>query len=164
MRNLRALRKRAARVGPYEDTVARFLVLVMAKVLSQEFEPSQVFASHPAWRNGSWPAINNEPSPGVAVSTPEGELRAAIEIVTTPWVLADPGTPLRWKRFERTASLDIVVPRLFLPKALSQAKKADVRLHDVWSYSINHSRKVQVVRETGNHKRSLGVDTEFILY
>lgn len=167
MRNLRALKKKPLRLGPYEQTVGRFLVLVMAKVLSTEVEPEYVFARHPAWKNGWWPATDGAPSPKVAISNPQGELSTVIDIVTPPELLTDPGIGQRWKRLACAASLDLVVPKLLVAKALSKAKSAEVSLNDIWSYTINRSRTVHVAREAiglGAQVERTGIDTRFVLY
>ena len=167
MKNRLPIREKRVRPGLYENTVARFLVLVMAKVLSTEVEPEYVFARHPAWKNGSWTATNGEPSPKVVISNPDGGLRTAIEIVTAPELLTDPGTGQRWKRLARAASLDLVVPKLLVARALSKAKSAEVSLHDIWSYTINRSRTVQVTREAfgiGAQVERTGIDTRFVVY
>ena len=167
MKNCLPIREKRVGPGPYENTVARFLVLVMAKVLSTEVEPKYVFARHPAWKNGSWPATDGEPSPKVAISNPQGELSTIIDIVTPPELLTHPGTGQRWKRLACAASLDLVVPKLLVAKALSKAKSVEVSLNDIWSYTINRSRTVHVAREAiglGAQVERTGIDTRFVGY
>ena len=150
MRDLRALKKKPTHAGCFDDIPGRFLALVMARLLAREFDQQYIFAKHPAWKNGPWKAKDSEPCPAVALGTADGELSAAIEIESPRSLIVDPKTSERWKHFATSAYLDLVVPTGFLAKTVVKLTEAGVSPHDIWTYTVDRSNQVRVVRMTSN--------------
>ena len=130
----------------FEDISRAFLSLVVAKLLSRETEPSQIFARHPAWRFGPWPACNGDPVPGVAIEGPRGELLAAFEIETAS-TLRHATTPQRWRKLGGRAPLDLVVPRRLLEQQQARVRRWNLPVKRFWSYAIDASGRVHLHRD-----------------
>jgi len=169
MPDLQALRKprEPIRSGSgYDDLLRDFIGLVMAKLLSREFQDEYVFSTHPTWKNGRWRANGDDPTPAVAIATSAGGLVAAIEVETAR-TLDDPEAPRRWSRLARLASLDLVVPKKQLTEAKAKADAAGVRVHEFWSYAINASSRVFIAKESASSDGLIEaerVSTDIVVY
>lgn len=157
MIDINIMRKKvsADRIDPYDKIIHDFLVLNMAKMLLEEFEPAYIFANHKNWEKGAWNVEPGQKIPDIVV----GDIgqREAVAVYEAVY------TSMHVKEIKKNISnLDYSHVEVIVPKyRLKQIKEEIGELPFVvgfWIYVITRDSKLIVKKDHANDSKFLQSD------
>ncbi len=157
MIDINIMRKKisADRIDPYHIIIHDFVVLIMTKMLLEEFEPAYIFAYHKNWEKGAWKVEPGQKIPDIVVGDiGQREAAAVYEVVYTSMHVKEIKNNI--------ANLDYSHVEVIVPKfRLKEIKEEIGELPFVvgfWIYVITRDNKLIVKIDPANDSKILQSD------
>jgi len=138
---------------PLENAIHDFAILVMARMLENEFQLPYIFANHRNWENGSWKTKSGHPSPDVALGEREKKRLIAVYEVETNLSLLNMGQIIPRIKLLGDTHIELVVPQPELEYVKRELQQTPIQ--GFWTYAIDRGWKLTVKKDPENKSKIL---------
>lgn len=138
---------------PLEKAIHDFAILVMARMLENEFQLPYIFANHRNWENGSWKTKSGHPSPDVALGEGEKKHLIAVYEVETNLSLLNTDQIISRIKLLTDTHIELVVPQPKLEYVKRELQQTPIQ--GFWTYTIDRGWKLTVKKDPENKSKIL---------
>lgn len=139
---------------PLERAIHDFAILIMARMLENEFQPSYVFANHRNWKNGPWKTESSHLSPAdVALGEQEKKRLIAVYEVETSLSLLNMDQIISRIKLLGDIHMELVVPQSKLEYVKKELQQTPIQ--GFWTYTIQRGSKLFVRKDPENKSKIL---------
>jgi hypothetical protein len=130
-----------------------FAVIVMARVLEQEFQPAYIFANHRNWENGPWKNGSDHPIPDVALGEQETQHLFAVYEIETNHSLLNMDQILSRLKLLGEIHIELVLPQSRLEEVKKELQH--IPIQGFWTYTIDKNWKLTVRKDSESKSQIL---------
>jgi len=136
-----------------ERAIHDLALLVMARMLENEFQLPYIFANHRNWENGPWKTEPSHPSPDVALGEREKKRLMAVYEVETDLSLLNMDQIISRIKLLGDVHIELVVPRSKLEYVKRELQQTPIQ--GFWTYTIDRGWKLTVRKDPENKSKIL---------
>ena len=138
---------------PLERAIHDFAILIMARMLENEFQLSFVFANHRNWENGPWKTESSPLSPDVALGEQGKKRLIAVYEVETSLSLLNMDQIISRIKLLGDIHMELIVPQLKLEYVKKELQQTPIQ--GFWTYTIQRGSKLIVKKDPENKSKIL---------
>lgn len=138
---------------PLENAIHDFAILVMARMLENEFQLPYIFANHRNWENGPWKTKSGHPTPDVALAEQEKKRLIAVYEIETNLSLLNTDQIISHIKLLGDTQIELVVPRPKLEYVKRELQQTPIQ--GFWTYTIDRGWKLTVKKDPENKSKIL---------